>query len=141
MRTYSELIKIEDLAGRYEYLREFGQVGIDTFGFDRWLNQQFYRSREWRQVRLHVIARDLGNDLGIEGRPIWRGAPLIHHMNPIKVRDLTGHNSDVLDPEYLISTSLRTHNAIHFGSANQLEDMILVARRAGDTRLWRRRDA
>lgn len=136
MRTYSELFRIEDLVGRYEYLREFGQVGIETFGFDRWLNQQFYRSREWRRVRQHVIARDLGNDLGIEGRPIWRGAPIIHHMNPIMVRDLMGHNPDVLEPEFLICASLRTHNAIHFGTADQLEDMTPVARRAGDTKLW-----
>lgn len=136
MRTYSELAGIPDLKGRYEYLREFGQVGVETFGFDRWLNQQFYRSAEWRQVRTHVITRDLGNDLGIEDRPIWRGAPLIHHMNPIKLRDLTGHNPDVLDPEFLISVSLRTHNAIHFGSFDQLEEMTLVARRPGDTRLW-----
>lgn len=136
MRTYTELMKIDDLVGRYEYLREFGQVGLETFGFDRWLNQQFYTSREWRQVRTHVIARDLGNDLGIEGRSIWRRAPTIHHMNPIKVRDLTGHNPDVFDPEFLITVSLTTHNAIHFGSANQLEEMTLVTRRAGDTRLW-----
>lgn len=136
MRTYSELARIPDLKGRYEYLREFGQVGVETFGFDRWLNQQFYRSAEWRQVRTHVITRDLGNDLGIEDRPIWRGAPLIHHMNPIKLRDLTEHNPDVLDPEFLISVSLRTHNAIHFGSFDQLEEMTLVARRPGDTRLW-----
>jgi len=135
MRTYSELVKIDDLVGRYEYLREFGQVGVETFGFDRWLNQQFYTSREWRHVRTHVIARDLGCDLGIEGREIWRNAPTIHHMNPIKVRDLTGHNPDILDPDYLITVSLQTHNAIHFGTADQLERP-LVARRAGDTRLW-----
>lgn len=135
MKTYSELIRIDDLVGRYEYLREYGQVGIETFGFDRWLNQQFYTSREWRHVRSAVIARDLGCDLGIEGREIWRKAPTIHHMNPIKVRDLTGHNPDILDPEFLITVSLTTHNAIHFGSAIQLEQP-LVARRAGDTRLW-----
>jgi hypothetical protein len=135
MRTYRELIQIDDLVGRYEYLREYGQVGIDTFGFDRWLNQQFYRSREWRHVRTHVIARDLGCDLGIAGREIWRTAPTIHHMNPIKVRDLTGHNPAILDPDSLITVSLRTHNAIHFGTADQLERP-LVARRVGDTRLW-----
>ena len=129
MRTYDELIKIDDLAGRYEYLREYGQVGVNTFGFERWLNQQFYTSREWRHVRQVVIARDLGCDLGIEGREIWRRAPIIHHMNPIKVRDLTGHDPAVLDPNFLITVSLRTHNAIHFGSVNQLEQP-LVARRA-----------
>jgi hypothetical protein len=136
MRTYSDLVRIPDLVGRYEYLREYGQVGVETFGFDRWLNQRFYTSREWRHVRQHVIARDLGCDLGIEGREIWRRAPTIHHMNPIKVGDLTGHNPDIFDPEYLITVSFETHNAIHFGSANQLEEMTLVARRAGDTRLW-----
>lgn len=136
MRSYSELARIDTLIGRYEYLREFGQVGVETFGFDRWLNQQFYRSREWRQLRHHVIARDLGCDLGIEGREVWRQAPLIHHMNSVRVSDLTGHNPDVLDPEFLITVSLTTHNAIHFGTADQLEQPNLVARKAGDTRLW-----
>jgi hypothetical protein len=133
-RSYSELSAIDNYLDRYRYLREHAQVGVDTFGFERWLNQAFYTSTEWRRVRQTVIARDRGCDLGIEGREVSR-LIVVHHMNPIDTRDLTRHDSAILDPEHLISVSLRTHNAIHFGTEDQLE-LPLVARRPGDTKLW-----
>lgn len=134
LRSYSELIKIPAFIERYEYLREYGEVGIPTFGHSRWLNQAFYRSTAWRQVRQEVIARDLGCDLGFSGYEIV-GDPYIHHMNPIRLQDVRGHDEAILDPEFLITVSLRTHNAIHYGSAAQLPTAF-VLRRAGDTKLW-----
>lgn len=133
-RSYEELISIPDFESRYRYLREHSEVGVATFGFERWLNQAFYTSREWRDVRQEVIARDLGCDLGVEGHEVWKQI-IIHHMNPLTVRDVTRHDPVALDPEYLISVSLRTHNAIHFGDESQL-DRPLVQRLPGDTKLW-----
>jgi hypothetical protein len=137
LRTYSELSEITGFIDRYNYLRVHSQVGIMTFGFERWLNQAFYTSKEWRQTRQEVITRDLGCDLGIDGRVVLREI-YIHHMNPISAKDVQTHNAAILDPEYLISVSLRTHNAIHFGTEDQLERPF-VSRRSGDTRLWTRR--
>jgi hypothetical protein len=134
IRTYSELCKIDDFLGRYEYLQVRSAVGIETFGSGRWLNQAFYTSREWRDVRSEIIARDLGCDLGLEGQEISRDL-YIHHMNPIGVRDLINHDEAILDPEYLITVSLITHNAIHYGTAESLARPA-VQRRAGDTKLW-----
>src|SRR4051812_39707206 len=105
---------------RYEYLRLAGEVGTDTFGFDRWINQQFYRSREWRDVRQFVIARDNGCDLAIPGRDIHREI-LVHHLNPMTADDLIQGREWVLDPEYLVCTTKRTHNAIHFGDESLLQ--------------------
>jgi hypothetical protein len=133
-RSYSELILIPTFEERYDYLREHSQVGLATFGHERWLNQQFYTSREWRDVRQKVIARDLGCDLGVEGYEVFRDI-IIHHMNPLELRDVVRHDEAALDPEFLISTSLRTHNAIHFGSKDQLQTP-LVQRAPGDTKLW-----
>jgi hypothetical protein len=133
-RTYSDLIEIPDFEGRYDYLREYSNVGAATFGFERWLNQAFYTSREWKRVRQEVIARDLGLDLGVEGHEVWNDI-IVHHMNPIASRDVKDHDQAILNPEYLISVSLRTHNAIHFGSADQLERPF-TERRRGDTKLW-----
>lgn len=133
-RSYTELIRIPTFEERYRYLREYSEVGITTFGHERWLNQQFYTSREWRQVRQEVIARDLGCDLGVEGREVFRDI-IVHHMNPLNVRDVAWHDEAILDPEYLISVSLRTHNAIHFGNEEQLQKP-LVQRAPGDTKLW-----
>lgn len=133
-RSYAELIEISTFEERYRYLREYSEVGVATFGFERWLNQAFYTSREWRDVRQEVIARDLGCDLGIEGREVWKQI-IIHHMNPLTVRDVTRHDAAILDPEYLISVSLRTHNAIHYGDESQL-DKPLVQRIPGDTKFW-----
>lgn len=136
IRTYSELLEFDTLEDRYEYLRLGGMVGDETFGFDRWMNQQFYRSREWRHVRDEVIVRDNGFDLGVADMPI-RGAPAIHHLKPLTPDDIEEATIYLLDPEYLISTSQRTHNAIHFGDARQLPRP-WVERSPGDTRLWGR---
>ena len=134
IRCYSELVMIDDFVGRYEYLKTYSQVGIVTFGFERWLNQAFYTSREWKQVRHEVIVRDLGLDLAVKGRDIF-GQIIIHHMNPITARQISHADDNILNPENLISCSLRTHNAIHFGDASLLEVPIVV-RRPGDTKLW-----
>lgn len=134
IRKYSDLRRLSTLRERYEYLRLGGRVGETTFGFDRWINQMFYRSAEWKQVREEVIVRDNGFDLGAEDAPIL-GAHLIHHMNPLTVEDIEQGTENLLDPEYLITTSLKTHNAIHYGDESLLP-MPFVERRPGDTRLW-----
>lgn len=118
-RTYSELILLPTFKERYEYLRLDGVIGEETFGFDRYVNQRFYKSREWKQVRDLVIIRDNGCDLGIEGFDIY-GKIFIHHMNPIMLRDIQNATEFLLNPEYLICTTLDTHNAIHYGDSNLL---------------------
>lgn len=133
-RRYSELNRLSTFLDRYEYLVLKGVVGSATFGFDRWINQQFYRSKEWRNARQYVVARDLGCDLGAAGREST-GPLLIHHMNPITPDDIRDGNDWILDPEYLITTTHQTHNAIHYGDASLLPKLY-VARRAGDTKLW-----
>lgn len=136
IRRYSELITLPTFKERYEYLRLGGQVGVETFGFDRYLNQVFYRSKEWRSIRDYVITRDNGCDLGIAGREI-PGRILIHHMNPITVEDILERSEFLLDPEYLISTIKITHDAIHYG-----DDSLLltepIERTRNDTCPWRR---
>ena len=136
IRSYSELIKLSTFEERYEYLRLCGEVGKETFGFDRYLNQQFYKSDEWRSIRDTVIVRDNGCDLGIEGRNIY-GRILIHHMNPITKDDILNRSEFLLNPEYLICTMKNTHDAIHYG-----DDMLLVKdpieRSRNDTCLWRK---
>lgn len=119
---------------RFDYLSLGGQVGLSTFGFDRWINQNFYRSREWQQVRAHVIFRDNGCDLGIPGYEI-QSQLLVHHMNPVTPDDLKRGEEWVLDPEFLITTTHRTHNAIHYGDRSLLPQPV-VERQPGDTRLW-----
>jgi len=111
-----------------------GEVGRPTFGHERWLNQKFYTSREWRNLRNYVIARDNGCDLAVPGYEI-HAKLIIHHMNPMDPTDIRHGNDDIFDPEYLITTTLRTHNAIHFGDERQLPKPF-VERRAGDTKLW-----
>lgn len=134
IRSYSELRRLETFVERFRYLSLRGQVGEATFGFDRWINQEFYRSREWRQARDRVITRDLGCDLGIIGHEIHRGL-YIHHMNPMTVSDITHAEDYILDPEFLITTSHQTHNAIHYGDESLLPRPF-VPRRPGDTKLW-----
>lgn len=134
MRTYSQMRVYDTFEERFEYLTVGGAVGEDTFGHSRWLNQRFYRSIEWRQVRDYVIARDLGLDLGLPGYEILDRAH-VHHMNPMTIDDLRHFNSDVLDPEYLITVSLETHNAIHYGNEPP-EQRKLADRHPGDTTLW-----
>lgn len=133
-RTYSELRRFTSFEERFEYLSMPGEVGEVTFGFDRWINQHFYRSREWKQVRDHVIVRDDGCDLGVPGHEIRFGL-LVHHMNPVTPEALKQGEEWVLDPEFLITTTHRTHNAIHYGDAS-LISRAPVERRPGDTKLW-----
>lgn len=135
MRTYSELIRIPTFEERYEYLKLAGQVGVEAFGFDRWLNQVFYKSPEWRSIRNEVILRDEACDLAIHDRPILARV-YIHHMNPISPKDISDRNVDILNPEYLICVSHQTHNAIHYGDENQLQHDY-VERRPNDTCPWR----
>jgi hypothetical protein len=121
IKTYSELIQLPTFIERFEYLKLGGIVGKDTFGFDRYLNQTLYKTREWLSIRDFVIVRDHGCDLGIEDRKIPNGVKiLVHHMNPITVDDILNRSEFVFDPEYLISTVMNTHNAIHYGSADLL---------------------
>ena len=135
IRTYSQLKQIQTFEERYDYLKLGGVVGEDTFGFDRYLNQNFYRSREWKHVRDEVIMRDNGCDLGIDGYEI-RGKILIHHMNPITSEDIHRVSDYLLNPEYLICVAHRTHNAIHYGD----ESLIVtspIERTQNDTCPWR----
>lgn len=113
IRTYTEMQKRETFLGRFRYLQLEGTIGIATFGHERRLNQSFYASREWKRARDVAIIRDDGCDLGVPGHEIFDRI-LVHHMNPIQLGDLQNFNPDVLDPEYLICVSSRTHNAIHF---------------------------
>lgn len=133
-RSYSELIQIDSFEDRFRYLTLQGQVGRSTFGFDRWLNQQFYTSRDWKRTRRDVIARDMGCDLAMEGYEIYDRI-VIHHMNPLTVDDLVEGDDDALNPEFLISTTHNTHNAIHYGD-ERLLPKAHVSRRPGDTKLW-----
>ncbi len=134
IRSYSELRRITLFEDRYRYLALRGVVGESTFGFDRYINQQFYRSHQWKQLRHEVILRDNGCDLGVEGFDI-HGKILIHHMNPMSVEDIVDGDNTILDPNYLISVTLKTHNAIHYGDERQLPRKY-EPRRAGDTKLW-----
>ena len=136
IRTYSELITLPTFEERYRYLKLSGRVGEDTFGFDRYLNQIFYTSNEWRDVRDFVIVRDGGCDLGMPDREIF-GKILVHHMNPIRQEDILRRSKWLLDPEYLICTIKNTHDAIHFGD----ESLLILApteRKKNDTCPWRR---
>ncbi len=136
IRTYSELIKLKTFKDRFEYLKLDGIVGEETFGFDRYMNQIFYKSREWTSVRRAVIIRDNGCDLGVEGYEI-HGKILIHHMNPINLSDIVHKTDELLNPDYLITTVLSTHNAIHYGDASLLP-VLPIERRANDTCPWKR---
>jgi len=133
-RTYSELRRLRTFEERFEYLALRGEVGASTFGFDRHFNQTFYTSREWRHIREHVIARDEGMDLGVPGYEIFDKV-IIHHMNPMTLEQVEHGDSEILDIEFLITTTHRTHNAIHYGDASLLPT-VPVERRPGDTQLW-----
>ena len=135
IRTYSELITFQTFKERYKYLRLRGFVGEETFGYDRYLNQVFYKSKEWIDIRNYVIIRDNGCDLGIPGHEI-HGRILIHHMNPITKEDILNRSEFLLDPEYLISTIKVTHDAIHYGDENLLIDLPIV-RTKNDTCPWK----
>jgi hypothetical protein len=133
-RCYSELCMLSTFEGRFDYLRLEGGVGRATFGFDRYINQEFYTSREWKDVRNAVIVRDEGCDLGIPGYEIHTEL-LIHHMNPMSVDDIVNREDWILDPEYLILTMYRTHNDIHFGKRSWLPKVV-TERKPHDTKLW-----
>jgi len=133
-RTYSELITFETFDDRFEYLKLGGGVGQATFGFDRYVNQRFYTSREWQAIRHHVMVRDNGCDLGVPGYEFGT-MPTIHHMNPMDVDDILRHEETILDPEFLILTSHRTHNDIHFGVKRNYPKVVLE-RSPRDTKLW-----
>lgn len=134
-RTYRELRRLLTFEERFKYLSLKGHVGESTFGFDRYLNQNLYRSREWKQTRYKVIERDQACDLGIVGYEIETQI-LIHHMNPISIEDIEAGNEDIFDPEFLICTTYNTHRAIHFSDESLLPKMPIV-RRPNDTTLWR----
>ena len=135
IKTYSELITIPTFEERFEYLKLDGQVGVETFGFNRYLNQAFYKSDEWLSIRDYVITRDNGCDLGMEGYEIY-GRILIHHINPITKNDIIQRSRILLDPENLITTVKRTHDAIHYGDSNLLM-RAPIERRKNDTCPWR----
>lgn len=132
-RCYHELRRLETFEERFEYLKLDGQVGQSTFGHDRWLNQRFYTSLEWKRVRDFVVVRDNGCDLGIPGREVSFGL-LVHHMNPMTTEDIAYGVDWILDPEFLICTSKQTHNALHYGVDQLLPKR--TERRPGDTKLW-----
>jgi len=134
IRRYSEILNYYTFEERFEYLKLGGGVGRSTFGFDRYINQQFYHSREWNDVGREIIIRDNGCDLGIPGYDIHVGL-LIHHMNPITVDDILHKESWILDPEFLILTTQTTHNNIHFG-VNNLFPEVVIERSPRDTNLW-----
>ena len=135
IRTYSELITIPTFEERYKYLKIGGKVGEETFGFERYLNQEFYKSTEWKSIRRQVIVRDLGCDLGIEGREI-HGKIIVHHMNPITIDDIVSASDFLLNPEYLICTLKSTHDAIHYGDESLLIKAP-VERTKNDTCPWK----
>lgn len=136
IRTYSELKELKTFEERFKYLKLGGIVGVETFGFDRYFNQKFYLTREWKQIRNHVIVRDLGCDLGCEDHEIFGQRIVIHHMNPIDLEDIEKKTDFLLNPEFLITTIHSTHNAIHYGD----ESLIITApieRRRNDTCPWK----
>lgn len=137
IRTYTELKKISDYLERFEYVKLGGIVGEETFGSKRYINQVLYTSKEWKETRREVILRDEGYDLGHEDYPI-KNSIYVHHMNPITIEDILSRSKYVFDPEYLISTSLNTHNALHYGNSDNL--IIYRPRRKYDTCPWKESD-
>lgn len=136
IRTYSELKELKTFEERFKYLKLGGVVGAETFGFDRYFNQKFYTTTEWKQLRNHIIVRDLGCDLGCEDHEIFGQRIVIHHMNPIDLEDIEKKSDFLLNPEFLITTIHSTHNAIHYGD----ESLIITApieRRCNDTCPWK----
>lgn len=135
IRTYSELIRFDTFLDRYHYLNLVGQVGIETFGLERYLNQTLYRSSKWRRTRSQVILRDNGCDLGFKGFDIFDKI-IVHHMNPLSVEDIENDADEIYDPEFLICCSFDTHNAIHYGDERLLPGLP-IERRPGDTCPWK----
>lgn len=136
MRTYSELITLPTFEERFRYLKLDGRVGEDTFGFDRYFNQRLYSSPEWKEIRRKVLVRDEGCDLAIPDREIF-GKIIVHHMNPMTLADIEDHNPDIFDPEFLITVSKQTHDAIHYGDESILVESKPTIRTKNDTVPWR----
>ena len=136
MKSYSELIKLRTFKERFDYLKLNGVVASETFGRERYLNQAFYTSDEWKRIRNKVIVRDMGCDLGIEGRELPKGLIVIHHINPITLEDILNRNPALFDLENLISCWTKTHTAIHYGDERVL-DLLFTERKPGDTCPWR----
>lgn len=139
IRTYSELIRFPTFEERYNYLKLDGEIGRETFGFERYLNQRFYRSKEWKALRDKIIVRDHGCDLGIVGYEI-SDKIYIHHMNPITVDDIRNNTEYLMNPEFLISTTHNTHNAIHYGNSDLLDVGVFAERSKNDTCPWRQKE-
>lgn len=137
IRTYEELITFQTFEERFKYLKLNGTIGDETFGFDRWLNQVFYRSYEWKRVRRDVIIRDCGYDLGCETHPINGQQLIVHHMNPILLTDIKDKSDILLNPNYLITTTDSTHKAIHYGDLDYLNRGKVIERSQNDTCPWR----
>ena len=136
IKTYSELVRLETFEERFEYLKLSGVVGMDTFGFDRIFNQQFYSSKEWKRIRDKIIIRDYGCDLGIKGYEIFGQRIYIHHMNPISMKDIATQTEFLLNPEFLITVTHSTHNAIHYGGKKLITQEPIV-RTKNDTCPWK----
>jgi len=136
MKTYTELSKFKSYDDRFKYLKLDGEVGSETFGYDRYLNQALYKCPEWKRVRDKVIIRDNGCDLGVEGYEIF-GRPIVHHMNPISIEQVERRDPDIFNPEYLITTVLDTHNAIHYSDESILDGKKVIERKPNDTIPWR----
>lgn len=136
MRTYSDLSKLNTFTERFDYLRLDGVIGKETFGYDRYLNQSFYKSPEWKRIRDFVILRDNGCDLGLDGYEL-HGKIYVHHMNPIKMSDIVAHSQLLVDPEYLVCVSFDTHNAIHYGDISKTMSHGPTVRKPGDTTPWK----
>lgn len=134
IKRYSELKSFDTFEERLDYLKLYGDVGRSTFGFDRYINQRFYTSYEWKRARQEVIIRDNGCDLGVCGLEI-RSDILIHHINPMSADDIIHGEEWIFDPEYLITTCMKTHNSIHFGDDN-VYPKVVFDRARGDTKLW-----
>lgn len=134
IKCYSQVRRLETFDERLDYLRLFANVGRSTFGFDRYINQRFYTSYEWKRARQEVIVRDHGCDLGVRGFEIHADI-LIHHINPIDVDDILHREEWIFDPEYLITTTMTTHNKIHFGDDREGPKVVL-SRSRDDTKLW-----
>ena len=136
IRTYTELSKLDNLEDRFNYLKINGIVGDDTFGFDRYINQKFYQSKEWKNTRNYVIARDMGNNMGLPNNEI-NGKIYVHHMNTINVDDIKNSSDYLLNPEYLVCVSEDTHNAIHYGDISLIKKNDILDRKPNDTCPWK----
>lgn len=135
MRTYTELVKLKTFEERFNYLKLEGGVGAETFGYDRYLNQVFYKSSEWKRLRDQIIIRDCGCDMALDGYDIC-GKIIIHHMNPLTVNDIENHSDAMINPEFLVCVSFDTHNAIHYGYLPPSKYTV-IERKPNDTCPWK----